>query len=61
MTLNEKLETISVLESLNISEEAIESIIETIEHPETKVGPFKNVEELMADLESPDNDEETAN
>lgn len=54
MTLNEKLNVISDLESENLSEELIESIIDHIENPEPRGKRYKSFKELMEDLESED-------
>lgn len=46
MTLNEKLNLISDLESAKFNSKTIETIVESIEHPENLHGPFNNVDEL---------------
>ena len=59
LTLNEKLELISALESENLSEEMIERVVYMEDHPDEWVGPFNTIEEFNAYLNSDDEEEET--
>ena len=60
LTLNEKLELISALESENLSEELIESVVYMEEHPDEWIGPFTTIEEFNAYLNSDDEEEKRA-
>ena len=51
MTLNEKLNLISELESAKFNSDTIETIVESFEHPENNT-QFNNVEELWAHIDS---------
>ena len=51
MTLNEKLNIIADLETENLSEELIESIVDQLENPEPLGRRYKTAKELMKDLE----------
>lgn len=58
MTLNEKLNFISEMESAKFSSDTIETLVESIEHPE-KNTQFNSVEELWAHIDSlPDEDKD---
>lgn len=51
MTLNEKLDLISDLERASFNSRAIESIVESLEHPENLNGPFDTVDDLWKSVE----------
>ena len=51
MTLNEKLELISELESAKFNTDTIERLVESIEHPENNNGPFNSIDELWDHLD----------
>ena len=52
MTLNEKLEFISELEDQKFNSTTIDTLVESIEHPERNNGPFTSVEELWAHIDN---------
>lgn len=56
MTLNEKLNLISDLENANFNTKTIETIVESIEHPENLHGPYNTVDDLWKAVEG-DSDE----
>lgn len=51
MTLNEKLNLISDLERASFNSRAIESIVESLEHPENLNGPFDTVDDFWKSIE----------
>lgn len=56
MTLHEKLNVLTELENANLNPDTIESIVESMEHPET-LKSYNSVEELWKDVLG-DSDEE---
>lgn len=56
MTINEKLNLISDLESVKFKSTTIESIVESIEHPESLNGPFETVDDLWKAVEENKNE-----
>ena len=51
MTLNEKLDLISDLERASFNSRTIESIVESLEHPENLNGPFDTVDDFWKSVE----------
>ena len=58
LTLNEKLNIISDLEEAKFKQDVINTIVESIEHPEKLNGPFNTLEEFYAHIDSLPDDEE---
>ena len=52
LTLNEKLNLISDLEEARFKQDVIDTIVESMESPEKLNGPFKNLEEFYAHIDS---------
>ena len=62
LTLNEKLNIISDLEEAKFKQDVINTIVESIEHPENLNGPFETLEEFWDHINSlPDDEEESTN
>ena len=61
LTLNEKLNIISDLEEAKFKQDVINTIVESIEHPENLNGPFETLEEFYAHIDSLPDDEENVN
>lgn len=52
MNINEKLDFISALEEDGYGQRTIESLIESLEHPETSSRSFTTAEEMFAAIDS---------
>ena len=59
LTLTEKLNLISDLEEAKFKPDVIDTIVESIEHPERLNGPFNSVQEFWDHIDAlPDNEDE---
>ena len=59
LTLNEKLNLISDLEEAKFKQDVIDVIVESIEHPENRNGPFETLEEFWNHIDNLPDEEET--
>lgn len=59
MTLTEKLNLISELETAKFNSNTIETIVESIEHPENNNGPFDSLEDFWNHIDELPDEEET--